>query len=73
MPKSWEQVATLAKGEMVLNNPQANNIANFVNSAIGKPNTSTGFGDIIIKEMTVVTNEPKTFVRKLENLRMVTT
>jgi hypothetical protein len=71
MPKSWEQVALLAKGEPVFNQPQMNNIASFVNSAIPKmQDTAKSVGDIIINGMSVTTPNAQDFAKQLQRVRI---
>lgn len=42
IPKNFEQIAMLAKGEMVLNQPQLKNLSSFINGAIPKMQSVDG-------------------------------
>lgn len=72
IPKNYEQLALLAKGEMVLNQPQMNNLSNFINSTISKGSSAIGSaGNIIINSLTLpsVTNGDN-FVKELQRIRI---
>lgn len=76
MPKNWEQVELLAKGEAVINAPQMNNLANFVNSAIPKiAQNKTSSQSIFNFDKLVLPSvkDANSFVKELQRIRIINT
>lgn len=71
IPKDYETLAMLAKGEGVFTTPQLKNLSSFANTATSYiNNTAKATGDLIIQSLQVTSNNATDFVKQLQAIRL---